>query len=316
MLQNLIPPTLLPGATIGIIAPARWPEPAQLALGVAWLEAQGFRVKAHPHLTARDGRLAGSDSVRAAAINDMFADDGVQAVLCARGGTGSFRLLDLIDYDLIQRRPKILCGFSDLTTLLLAVRQRAGLVTFHGPLLCNFTRADGHGRTAQDWRQLLAGQTPAGGKDFTVDALTPGRAEGALIGGNLSLLRNLLGTPYDWTAQDCILFIEDVDEPLYKIDHMLWQLRQAGKFDGVRGVIAGEFTPHADDVNPAPGDVPYGKNLNDLLREYLPRDIPVCTGFPCGHGRYLTSLPVGIRAALEISPGHAHLRFLEPVVRV
>lgn len=311
----LIPSALAPGATIGIIAPARWPVPEQLAQGKAWLESQGFKVKSHPHLVAREGRLAGQDAVRAAAINDMFADPEIQAILCVRGGTGSFRLLDLVDYELVKANPKIFCGFSDITTLLLALWQQTGLVTYHGPLLWNFSRTDGDPRTAQDWLTLLGGQVSLTGKNFVTGTVTAGKTEGKLIGGNLSLLRNLLGTKFDWSAEDSILFIEDIDEPLYKIDHMVWQLQQAGKFNGVRGVIVGEFMPHADDINPQPGDIPYGRSLTDILCEYLPGDIPVCTHFPCGHGRYLTTLPLGVNAALEVAQGHANLRFLERAVQ-
>ncbi len=315
MSQPLIPLALAPGATIGVIAPARWPDPEQLAQGKIWLEAQGFKVKLHPQLQKRDGRLAGDDKARAAAINDMFADKDVQAILCARGGTGSFRLLDAIDYDLVKRNPKIFCGFSDVTVLLLALQQRAGLTTFHGPMLRNFTREYNDPRTQEDLFTLLGGKIAAGGKSFASIGLMQGKTEGRLVGGNLSMLRDLLGTPYDWSGDRTILFFEDIDEPLYKLDHMLWQLRQAGKLKGLRGVIVGEMIPHSDDVTPEPGDIPYGKNLNDLLREYVPGGVPVCTNFPCGHGNYLTTLPLGTRAALEVAANQTTLRFLDPVVQ-
>jgi muramoyltetrapeptide carboxypeptidase len=317
VIQTILPPALRPDATIGIVAPARWPGEDMLDRGRAWLERLGFKVKIHPHTAARDGRLAGDDTTRAAALNAMFADPAVDAILCARGGTGSFRLLDAIDFASIRHQPKIFCGFSDITTLLNAITQRTGLVTFHGPLLWNFARDGNDIRTGLDWLELLMGNFPQTGKTYPTQCLTPGYAEGKLVGGNLSLLRDMIGTPDDWHSQDRILFFEDIDEPLYKTDHTLWQLRQAGKFVGVRGVIVGVFTPHADDGNPStdPNDPPYGKPLVELLRTYLPPGIPVGMNFPCGHAPYLTTLPVGVKVAMQVAADHTHLRLLEPATR-
>lgn len=317
MITPLLPKALRPGATIGIVAPARWPLAFMLKNGTDWLESQGFKVQQHPHMAERDGRLAGADLLRANALTAMFADDSVDAILCARGGSGSFRLLDHIDFDLIRRHPKIISGFSDITTLLHAITRRTGLVTFHGPLLWNFARAANDPRTGRDWLELLAGDFPSAGKDFPTRSLTQGQTQGKLVGGNLNLLRNLIGTPDDWTGQDHILFFEDIDEPLYKVDHMLWQLREAEKFSGVRGVIVGDFSPHTDDSTPStdPDDPPYGKTLPDLLRSHLPPGIPVCMEFPCGHGPYLTTLPIGTPIAMDVTADRTRIRLLEPVVR-
>ncbi len=313
----LLPPVLCPGATIGIVAPARWPTATTLKNSISWLESQGFKVKPHPQLAARDGRLAGNDLIRAEALTSMFADDSVDAILCARGGSGSFRLLDHIDFDIIRRHPKIICGFSDLTTLLSAITRRTGLVTFHGPMLRSFIRADTDPRTGLEWQEMLSGRFPSDGKNYSAHGLSHGQAQGRLTGGNLSLLRNLIGTQDDWNGQDKILFIEDIDTPLYQIDHMLWQLRQAGKFSGLRGVIVGEFIPHTDDHAPStdPDDPPYGKPLPDLLRSYLPPGIPVCTNFPCGHGPYLTTMPLGVTVAIDVGATQTRLRLVEPAVR-
>ena len=134
---------------------------------------------------------------------------------------------------------------------------------------------------------------------------------------NLSLLRNLIGTPTAWQGQDHILFFEDIDEPLYKIDHMLWQMQQAGRFKGLRGVIVGDFIPHADDQDSSadPTQPPYGKTLVDLLLQYLPAKIPVCRDFPCGHSSYLTTLPIGAHVALHVKDQTTHLALLEAVVQ-
>ncbi len=313
----ILPPALRPGATIGIVAPARWPLASTVKNGVAWLENQGFKVRPHPHLTARDGRLAGSDTIRAEALAAMVTDDSVDAILCARGGSGSFRILEHVDFDMIRRHPKIICGFSDQTTLLNAITRRTGLVTFHGPMLRNLADPKTDPKTGQDWIDILSGKAPRDGKFFSASALVPGQAQGRLIGGNLNLLRNFIGTADDWSGEGKILFIEDIDEPLYKIDHMLWQLRAAGKFSGLKGVIVGHFVLHPDDHTPStdPDDPPYNKPLPDLLRQYLPPGIPVCTDFPCGHTDYLTTLPLGVMAAIEVTAAQTKLRLLEPVVR-
>ncbi|MEJ0062657.1 MAG: LD-carboxypeptidase [Alphaproteobacteria bacterium] len=316
-MQPLVPPALRPGDTIGIVAPARWAPQEWVEASKSHFESKGLKVKLHPQIELRHDRLAGDDQARAKAINDMFADDSVRAIVCARGGTGSFRILEHIDYELIRRKPKIFCGFSDITTLLHAIQQRTGLITFHGPMVKNFARAASDPRTGSDMLELLGGHYPADGKDFPAQAMTEGTAEGRLTGGNISMLRNMIGTPYDWSVKDSIIFIEDMDEPIYKLDHMLWQFRQAGKFVGVRGVIVGEMvglTGGKDGLPDPDGDIPYGKSLHDLLREYLPPGIPVCTDFPCGHGDYLTTLPLGAAARIDVAASKTRLSLLQPVV--
>jgi muramoyltetrapeptide carboxypeptidase len=302
-----IPRALSPGDTVGLVAPSRWPEPEWTAAVTAWLESSGFKVKAHPQNMLKAGRLAGPDAARASAINDMFADDAVKAILCTRGGQGAIRVLDLIDYDLVRRKPKIFCGFSDETVILNALRARAGLVAFHGPMGWNFSLGHNDSRTGADLLRLLTGRYPAEGAAFPATALVEGAAEGTLIGGNMSMLSALIGTTYDWSAEGAILFIEEVDEEMYRLDRILWHFIQAGKLKGVRGVIVGDITQMKDDP-------PYGKSLAEILRDHLPPGVPVCMDFPCGHGNYLTALPLGVKARLEISDAGAKLALLEPAV--
>jgi muramoyltetrapeptide carboxypeptidase len=305
--RPIIPRALSPGDTVGLVAPSRWPEPAWTEAAAAWLESSGFKVRIHPQNALKAGRLAGPDAARAGAINDMFADDGVKAILCTRGGQGAIRVLDLIDYDLVRRKPKIFCSFSDGTVILNALRTRANLVAFHGPMGWNFSLADNDRRTGADLLRLLTGRYPAEGVLFPAAPFAEGSAEGPIAGGNMSMLSALIGTPYDWSADGAILFIEDVDEEIYRLDRLLWHFRQARKLDGVRGVIVGEMTQMKDDP-------PYGKSLAEILRDHLPPGIPVCTDFPCGHGSYLTTLPLGVKARLEVSGAGARLSLVDPAV--
>jgi muramoyltetrapeptide carboxypeptidase len=305
----LIPKKLSPGATIGFVAPARWPKPEWLDAASALLTSKGYQVKIHPQNHLHDGQLGGSDRERAQAINDMFADKTVDTIVCTRGGTGSFRTLDHIDFDLIKKNPKIFCGFSDITTLLHAIHKRTGLVTFHGPMGWNFANTTDP-RTLADFLGVVDGSKT----DYvcTTTALRKGKASGRLIGGNMHLLRDLIGTSDDWATDDCILFIEDVDEVLYKLDNILWQFKRSGKFKNLKGVIVGEMVEvfDAETGFARAGEQPYGRDWPTLLRDVLPANIPVCLDFPCGHGSYLTTLPLGIQVELDVSTTQTSLKLL------
>jgi muramoyltetrapeptide carboxypeptidase len=306
----IVPKKLTPGATIGIVAPARWPEPAWLAATTALFASKGYKTKLHPQLDLRAGQLAGSDAERAAAVNDFFADTTIDAIVCARGGTGSFRLVTDIDFDAIKRHPKIFCGFSDITTLLNAIHTHTGLTTFHGPMGWNFGTGT-NPRTIDDFFAVLEGQKTS--YTFAAPALHEGSASGKLIGGNMTLLQNLIGTPDDWNADDAILFIEDVSEHLYRLDRLLWHFKNAGKLQRVRAVMVGEMVDITDGDAGAPQ--PYGKNWPQLLQDVLPPSIPVVTNIPCGHGDYLTTLPIGAHVTLDVGAAETKLTLLKAAVR-
>ena len=287
---SVTPPLLKKGGTIGIVSPSRWPEPEWIDKGKMLLEDEGYQVVVHAQNYLKDGRLAGQDAARAEAIMDMFADSTIDAVVCARGGAGAIRILDKLDYKLIKKNPKPFVGFSDATALLHAIQRKTGFVTYHGPMLWNLAHPHDP-RTLDDLLGVLVGEATHRWKHYPeAVCLKEGRVEGALIGGNLTLLQNLIGTPYDWSAKDAILFIEDVSEPYYVVDRALHHLRLAGKFNGVRAVIVGEMVKVPNDEHDSP---PYGRDLRQMLAEVLPPDVPVCVNFPCGHGTYLTTLPLG-----------------------
>jgi muramoyltetrapeptide carboxypeptidase len=310
------PPPLRKGDTIGLVAPAS-PVPAEtVRAAAANLERRGFTVKVAPGSEARRGYLAGTDAARAEALNGFLRDPSVKAVLCLRGGFGSPRILDRVDYDAIRRDPKVIIGYSDITALLLAVQRRAGVVTFHGPMGGEW--APGRGITPYsekyfwdafadrsplftDW----GGERAHGMKEPT--ALAGGSAEGILTGGNLSVLCSLLGTPYEIDTRDSILFLEDVSERPFRIDRMLNQLRLAGKLGQARGILLGAFT-NCEDPNPSSS-----LSLGEVFTDYFATlGVPVLADYPAGHTADQATLPIGIRVRLDATA--RKLSFLETPV--
>ncbi len=288
-------------ATFCIVSPSRWAHPDDIKTGADIIRARGHRVIVHPQNGLSDGgRLAGSDQARANALMDAFRNNEVDIVLAARGGTGALRILKLLDWGLIRQHRKKFCGFSDITALLHALHQHGGIETFHGPVATSLARNE---QARNDFFEVLAGTkttwTAPGGK-----VARAGDATGRLVGGNLTLLQSLLGTEYDWTSDDAILFIEESNEALYRIDRMLAHLKLAGKLESVRGFIFGESDiPDGRNAEPRQGDSPFGRSLAEILREWLPGSIPIVTNFPCGHESYNTTLPVGVTARLSAQNG-------------
>ncbi len=306
------PPPLKAGGTIGIVSPARWSKPDWLVKGKAFLEARGYQVVIHAQNYLKDGQLAGHDAARAEAIMDMFADATIDAIFCARGGTGSMRLLDKLDYRFIKQNPKPFVGFSDITALLQAISAQCGFVTFHGPMFWNFAH-DYDERMSEDLFQIIGTKNARVNLKFPeAETVRAGTAKARITGGNLALLQSLVGTPYDWSGKDVILFIEDVDEVLYRLDRELNHLRLAGKFEGVRAVIVGEMVDIGDGETGfmRAGEQPYGSDLKQIFVRHLPPEVPICFNFPCGHGRYLTTLPIGSCGELTLSDNGAELTII------
>jgi muramoyltetrapeptide carboxypeptidase len=264
----------------------------------------------------RYGYLAGTDDERLADLNDAFQDPAIDAVWCIRGGYGSIRLLERVNFASLVQRPKALIGFSDITTLLNAVNRCSGVVTFHGPV----ARAAMSGFTRQHFARVLGSPAPAGRLDrlpLSTDVLVPqesrivtlagGTAEGPLIGGNLTLLHCLIGTSYFPDLEGAILFLEDVGEHLYRVDRMLAHFRLLGAFRRIAGAIIGRFT-QLDRSGP---DGALG--FDEVLATYFgPLGVPVAYGFPVGHIEDQWTLPLGVRARLDADAGEVEL--LEPAV--
>lgn len=295
--MTIKPPHLSAGDTIGVIAPAGPVDLNEIQPAINLLKERGYHVLLSLNLFKKKGYLAGHDEARLEDFHAMFSDASVKAILCARGGFGTIRLLDRIDYDLVRSNPKIIAGYSDITALLFALFIETGLITFHGPVLRNLSHD-----TQDNLGSLL--ETISSGESQAVDlsggvALKRGKARGVVIGGNLSLISSLIGTPYMPNMKGAILFIEDTNEPLYRIDRMLNHLRLAGIIDDLAGLIAGNFT-----------DCGEAEEINRLLREVTHgKDIPVVDGLPVGHGTENKTIPMGILAELDTK--EMRLSFLE-----
>jgi muramoyltetrapeptide carboxypeptidase len=301
----LKPERLCPGDTIGIIAPASAPpDPKAVDCAAAALEKFGFKPKLGKHVRARLGFLAGTDHERATDLMAMFADKKVKAIICLRGGYGSSRILDRLDYKVIRRNPKILSGYSDITSLHFALMKKAGLVSIHAPMLNGaladpkvpeFTRKSFF-RTVMEAKP--SGSICEGYAGKTVSILRGGNAEGRLIGGNLSLICASLGTPFAPSFKGEILFFEDVSEKPYRLDRMLTQLLNAGIFSQIAGVAVG-VNKDCTDPDAKPGGE-YRQSGADVVKERLSQlRVPVVIGLPFGHVDLNATIPVGVTAKLD-----------------
>jgi muramoyltetrapeptide carboxypeptidase len=286
-INKRIPTRLKPGDCIGIVAPASPFEEAEFYAGIGVLENMGFRVRIPEGIFARSGYFAGSDAVRAAQVNAAFADSTVQAIICARGGYGSMQILPYLDYAVIHRHPKLLMGFSDITALLCALYQRSGLVSRHGPVVT--TLASAGPETLESVFNALSLNEPPAVSLETGTTLSPGKASGPVICGNLTTLCHLVGTPFLPNLNGHILIIEDKGEKPYRIDRMLTQMSLAGVFDGLCGLGIGSFENC--------GEV---EELYEIIaRIFVPFHIPILAGFNIGHGPDNIAVPFGLEAFLD-----------------
>lgn len=283
------------GDTIGMIAPASPSECSKVEKAVKYLENMGYKVKTGESVYSSRGYLAGSDELRAQDINSMFADNEVDAVFCLKGGYGSQRLLDMVDFELIRNNPKIFMGFSDITALLNAIYQQCGLITFHGPMGGDF--AGGLGKpTKSAMKRALESTDPIGElpNPEIPGVLCEGKAKGVLVGGNLSIVAASLGTPYEIDTADKILLLEDVFEEPYSIDRMLTQLRLAGKLRDAAGIILGDWG------NTVPEEPEKSLTLDEVFDDIF-KDIgkPVLTGYKIGHCKPNLTVPIGAEAVVD-----------------
>ena len=294
------PHRLARGDRVGLIAPASPPTAADIGLAIAHVKSLGLVPKLGKYVRESDGYLAGSDAERAADFNAMARASDIRAIVAIRGGYGTMRILELLDYDAIRRDPKIVMGFSDLTAILNAVTMRSGVVTFHGPLGAHGSAWDGSARTYL--HEVLFSSVPARWSIEGVRTIVRGKAQGQLAGGNLSLVASLVGTPFAVPAAGALLFFEETEEPSYRIDRMLVQLDLAGDLRAAAGILVGRCTQCVADEAPAPADV-IAQHLRAAGR-------PAVSGAPVGHIPRQWVLPIGIRAELDATAGV--LTLLEP----
>lgn len=292
--MSIKPSKLNTGDTIGIISPAGSLKNAEsLNRAIKYFEAKGYKVKTAPHVLDKDGYLAGKDCDRASDLENFFRDKEVKAIFCSRGGYGTSRILNHINWDLIRLNPKIFVGFSDITTLLNNFCDKSGLITFHGPLAAiDFGQEGIDPYTENAFWEIVTGAATiphSFSNAFDYHCLKPGKTEGELAGGNLAVLCGLQGTPYAPDLYGKILLLEDTSESAYRVDRMLCQLKLAGVFEKVAGVLFSEF-------NNMPELEEDGKGILDVLSELSDElKVPVGYGFPAGHSETKATLPIGVR---------------------
>lgn len=288
------PPALRAGDTVGVVAPAAAIERSHLERGLEVVRAMGFRVRVSERALSRDGVLAGTDAERARELQAYFADPEVRAIFVARGGYGCGRLLPLLDFEAIALTPKPFLGFSDATFLLNALVDKSSMVAFHGPMVAmDFAR--GLGRRGFDHlRKLLTGEL-RGFELSAREAVHPGAAEGLLIGGCLSVVVAMLGTPWAPSFDGRILFLEDTGEKAYRIDRMLVQLRQSGALSRCAGLVFGA-------IRPIEGDEGEARLIMRFIAEQTEGlGCPVLFGIEAGHGSENLTLPFGLPVRVDAS---------------
>lgn len=303
--QNKIkPPRLKPGDTLGLIAPGSYISQEELKESISNLEKLGFKVVYRERILSKTGYLAGSDESRAEEVNSMFADKKVNGIICARGGYGCARILPMLDFNIIRENPKVLIGYSDITALLNGIYVSTGLITFHGIVgissFNDFSINYFNDVLVKPRKNLVLisekGDDEKNNEGITT--ITSGKAVGELAGGNLSVLNALIGTRYDFDGEGKIIFLEEVGEEPYRIDRMLTQLIQSGKFDKAAGIAMGVFK----NCEPKEKDPSFTSSysLIEVLFDRLSNlKIPAIYGMSFGHIKNKFTLPVGIKAELD-----------------
>jgi muramoyltetrapeptide carboxypeptidase len=301
------PARLKPGDTVGLVIPssAQW-DPTPVDVLLESLAVLGLKGKLGAHVFDRRGYFAGRDEDRAADINAMFADAEVNAIHCVRGGWGAARLLPLLDWATIATHPKIFMGYSDITALLLSLHARTGLVTFHGPVGASRWNAfnvdwmkrvlwNAESVTFANLKETDDSLVPVKNRTRTI---TPGKARGRLLGGNLTVFTTIIGSGYLPDFKDCVLFLEDVEEEPYSLDRMFTQLKLAGILAQAKGVVWGT----CDKCEPGQG---FGSlTIPDLLNDHLkPLGVPVYSGAMIGHVDRQFTLPLGVQVELDADAG-------------
>ena len=313
-MPRILPDRLKPGDLIGLVTPGSPIEEAQLQESVAKLEQMGFRVYYQESVLSQYGYFAGTDAERAAELMHMFSHPEVRGIWCVRGGYGSIRILPLLDFNEIRQHPKVFIGYSDITALLTAVYSQTGLVTFHGPLGIS----DWNAFTLESLQQVVfhprnryrysyeREENTESNPEFDLYTLCGGRAEGILIGGNISVLDSMIGTRFEPDFDKRIVYLEEVEEKTYRVDKMLFHLLEATNLKQSAGIVMGVFGDC--NVNDEPR-LTLKQAIGDLM---APLEIPVSYGLSFGHIRNMITLPNGIMARMNADRNT--LRLLEPAV--
>lgn len=301
----IVPPFLKKGSLIGLVSPAGKVAEAEIKRAEDFLDAHGFRHIRGPHVVGAWHQFSSTDEKRAADFMSMLNNEEVDAIWCSRGGYGAIRLLDLIEFSLFKSHPKWLIGYSDITIFHAVLQNIFGVMSIHGPMARSLKEGsyDETGMTNL-WRLLS-------GKMLTYNLSShpfnrAGKAKGTLIGGNLSLLYSLIGSPYDFEPEGKILFIEDVGEYLYHLDRMMHALKLSGKFKGLAGLVVGQMSDMQDN------ETPFGLSVNQIIADVVKGfDFPVLFDFPAGHSKQNEPLLFGAKVKLSVSANESTLSFLK-----
>lgn len=299
----ITPPYLKSGDKIAVVATARKVSPSEMDFAFSTLRSWGLQVVTGPHLFGEANQYSGTDEERAFDLQMMLDDKGIKAIICARGGYGTVRIIDQLNFSTFEQHPKWIVGYSDITVLHSHIHTQFGIETLHATMPINFPD-DGTAAATESLRKALFGET----LEYNIDAKPlnkPGNASGVLTGGNLSILYSLTGSASDIQTQDKVLFIEDLDEYLYHVDRMMMNLKRSGKLSGIKGLIVGGLSKMNDNA------VPFGKQAEQIIAESAQEaGIPVCFNFPAGHIADNRALIMGREVRLDIDPGGVSLLFL------
>ncbi|HYS77986.1 MAG TPA: LD-carboxypeptidase [Candidatus Dormibacteraeota bacterium] len=300
-MRTILPPPLSPGDRVGICAPGGPVRREALESGMAYLRARGVEPVPGGHLASRRGYLAGTDRERLDDLNRFIADPAIRAIWFARGGYGSARIVAGVDFDSLRGNPKTLIGYSDVTVLQSAAFRKARLASWHGPLVSELGDPERFDE-ASLWRALSPGAAPLAWSLPPPSVVRAGTGAGPLVGGCLSLLSSLVGTPYEAPTDGAILFWEEVNEEPYRIDRMLGHLRLSGRLAGLRGLVVGRL------VGCGAGEPENDMTLRDILETHLAGTrFPVVMDFPAGHCAGKVTLPIGRPVRLDTVAGRLTL---------
>lgn len=294
----IFPKKLKKGDTVGLVCTSSFIKTEKIGICVRTVESMGYKVKTADNLDKDyGGYMAGGGKLRAGQLNRMFEDNDVNAIFCVRGGYGSSRIMEYIDYDMVRKNPKIFVGYSDVTNLHIAFIQKCQMVTFHGPMVHSNMIENFDIETEKSLLKTINADSDIEFKNpegFDIKILHKGKGEGRLTGGNLSLLSASIGTPYEIETEKSILFVEEVNEPIGKIEKWVWHLRDAGKLKKCNGIILGQFS-----------EVRCSKVGFDAIRCFYDAleglDIPIFYNIQSGHGKPMMTLPLGTDCYMDSS---------------
>ena len=302
MIQH--PPYLQKGSTIGITCPSGYVSVDRVAYAKQLLELWGFRVKIGATVGSEHHYFSGNDAARLTDLQNMLDDPDLDAILMGRGGYGLSRIIDQVDFSFFNRKPKWICGFSDITVLHNHIHAQSGIPTLHSPMGSAFSPDTANSDHIKNFYAALFGESLHYHTEPS-QYNREGKAEGILTGGNLAMLAHLTGSSSEVNTDGKLLFIEDIGEYLYNVDRLLLNLKRAGKFDQLKGLIVGGFTDMQDTERP------FGQTVEEIIWEKVKDyDYPVCFGFPCGHQDINYTLTLGMQHKLIVTDQGAHLEIL------